>query len=48
MKLNNKELAAIKELIYSQIDREYGIENIDPNLNSALLKMALLIKNALI
>ena len=39
MKLNNKELAAIKELIYNQIDREYGIENIDPNLNSALLKM---------
>ena len=48
MKLNPQEIAAIKELIYNQIDREYGIENIDPNLNSALLKMALLIKNALI
>ena len=39
MKLNNKELEAIKELIYLEIDRRYGIENIDPDLNTVLWKI---------
>tara|TARA_R110000824_G_scaffold157166_1_gene330583 strand:- start:710 stop:853 length:144 start_codon:yes stop_codon:yes gene_type:complete len=39
MKLNNKELEAIKELIYLEIDRKNGIENIDPDLNHALWKI---------
>ena len=39
MKLNNKELEAIKELIYLEIDRKNGIENIDSDLNSALWKI---------
>jgi hypothetical protein len=39
MKLNNKELEAIKELIYLEIDNKNGIENIDPDLNTALWKI---------
>ena len=39
MKLNNKELEAIKELIYLEIDRRNGIENIDPDLNIILWKI---------
>lgn len=39
MKLNSKELEAIKELIYLEIDKRNGIENIDPDLNSTLWKI---------
>ena len=39
MELNNKELEAIKELIYLEIDRKDGIENIDPDLNTTLWKI---------
>ena len=39
MKLNSKELEAIKELIYLEIDKRNGIENIDPDLNSTLWKL---------
>lgn len=39
MKLNNEELEAIKELIYLEIDRKDGIENIDPDLNTTLWKI---------
>ena len=39
MKLNKKELEAIKELIYLEIDRRHGIDNIDPDLNTALWKI---------
>jgi len=39
MKLNNKELEAIKELIYLEIDKRNGIENIDPDLNTTLWKI---------
>ena len=39
MKLNNKELEVIKELIYLEIDRRNGIENIDPDLNIILWKI---------
>ena len=39
MELNNKELEAIKELIYLEIDRRNGIENIDPDLNTTLWKI---------
>ncbi len=39
MKLNSKELEAIKELIYVEIDKRNGIENIDPDLNSTLWKI---------
>jgi hypothetical protein len=39
MKLNTKELEAIKELIYLEIDRRNGIENIDPDLNTTLWKI---------
>lgn len=36
MKLNTKELESIKELIYQEIDKRGGIDNIDPDLVSAL------------
>ena len=39
MKLNSKELEAIKELIYLEIDRRNGIDNIDPDLNTTLWKI---------
>lgn len=39
MKLNNKELEAIKELIYLEIDNRNGIDNIDPDLNIILWKI---------
>ena len=39
MELNNKELEAIKELIYLEIDRKDGINNIDPDLNTTLWKI---------
>ena len=39
MKFNSKELEAIKELIYLEIDKRNGIENIDPDLNSTLWKL---------
>tara|TARA_R100000544_G_scaffold31209_1_gene17508 strand:+ start:281 stop:592 length:312 start_codon:yes stop_codon:yes gene_type:complete len=39
MKLNNKELEAIKELIYLEIENKNGIENIIPDLNKALWKI---------
>ena len=39
MKLSNKELEAIKELIYLEIDLKNGIENIDPDLNHVLWKI---------
>ena len=39
MKLNNKELEAIKELIYLEIDNKNGIENIDIDLNTTLWKI---------
>ena len=39
MKLNNKELEAIKELIYLEIDNKNGINNIDPDLNTTLWKI---------
>jgi hypothetical protein len=39
MKLNSKELEAIKELIYLEIDNRNGIDNIDPNLNIILWKI---------
>ena len=39
MKLNTKELEAIKELIYLEIDKRNGIENIDPDLNTTLWKI---------
>jgi hypothetical protein len=39
MKLNNKELEAIKELIYLEIDNRNGIDNIDPDLNIILYKI---------
>lgn len=45
MKLNNKELEAIKELIYLEIDNKNGIENIDLNLNKALWKINSLFTN---
>ncbi len=39
MELNNKELEAIKELIYLEIDNKNGIENIDIDLNTTLWKI---------
>ena len=39
MELNNKELEAIKELIYLEIDNKNGIENIGPDLNTTLWKI---------
>ena len=39
MKLNEKEIEAIKELIYREIDLKCGIENIDPDLNTLLWKI---------
>ena len=39
MKLNSKELEAIKELIYLEIDKRNGIDNIDPDLNIILWKI---------
>ena len=39
MNFTNKELEAIKELIYLQIDRKDGINNIDGDLNSVLWKI---------
>ena len=39
MYLNIKELKAIKELIYLEIDKRNGIGNIDPDLNTALSKI---------
>jgi hypothetical protein len=39
MKLNSKELEAIKELIYLEIDNRNGIDNIDPDLNIILWKI---------
>jgi len=39
MKFNSKELEAIKELIYLEIDKRNGIDNIDPDLNSTLWKI---------
>ena len=39
MYLSDKELEAIKELIYLEIDKRNGIDNIDPDLNTALWKI---------
>lgn len=39
MQFNSKELEAIKELIYLEIDKRNGIDNIDPDLNSTLWKI---------
>ena len=39
MQFNSEELEAIKELIYLEIDKRNGIDNIDPDLNTALWKI---------
>ena len=39
MKLNIKELEAIKELIYIEIDKRNGFDNIDPDLKTTLSKI---------
>lgn len=39
MKLNSKELGAIKEFIYLEIDKRNGIDNFDPDLRKEIDKL---------